>query len=390
MDLFHIIGKHAVSAAISCVAVFFAVCAYTLVTPPQYSATAQVFATYSDASVRDDDISSINSASTYIAQPDQVVSGAGHHRIGAAAGHRRSGIVDDGAAGRCSADRRQSRRHSVCGYHCGKPVTRSNPPPSRTVVAESLQDVVQTSLYDSGQQSPGQAVHRAAGTGTCIAELSETCRCTWAVGLVGGVIVGVVVALLRDLLLAACRRPAICRISWMRAIMGRVPEDASLKSAKPVLVSAPGGQIAEEFRRVRTNTVLYCAVEGLTSRLIVVSSVGMNEGKTTIAGEHRRLVRGKRRARAADRCRPAPPFGGQTTRHRGRRRAGACAVLPGRGQGRGPALLEAKLPHTCRPDRSRPNASTLLSSDVMREMIHQALTQYDYVVIDTSPLDCGQ
>ena len=67
MDLFHIIGKHAVSAAISCVAVFFAVCAYTLVTPPQYSATAQVFATYSDASVRDDDISSINSASTYIA-----------------------------------------------------------------------------------------------------------------------------------------------------------------------------------------------------------------------------------------------------------------------------------------------------------------------------------
>ena len=67
MDLFHIIGKHAVSAVISCVVVFFAVCAYTLITPPQYSATAQVFATYSDASVRDDDISSINSASTYIA-----------------------------------------------------------------------------------------------------------------------------------------------------------------------------------------------------------------------------------------------------------------------------------------------------------------------------------
>ena len=66
VDLIHIITKHAITAIITFAVVFLAVCAYTLITPPKYSSTAQTYATYSDASVEGGDISSINSASSYI------------------------------------------------------------------------------------------------------------------------------------------------------------------------------------------------------------------------------------------------------------------------------------------------------------------------------------
>lgn len=66
MDLFRIVHKHLLVGIITFVVVFAAVCAYTFLAPPKYSATAQVFATYSDSSVQDNNISNINSASTYI------------------------------------------------------------------------------------------------------------------------------------------------------------------------------------------------------------------------------------------------------------------------------------------------------------------------------------
>lgn len=53
MDLFRIVRKHILWGIITFVAVFAAVCAYTFLVPPKYSATAQVFATYSDSSAQD-------------------------------------------------------------------------------------------------------------------------------------------------------------------------------------------------------------------------------------------------------------------------------------------------------------------------------------------------
>ena len=56
MDLFRIVHKHLLVGIITFVVVFAAVCAYTFLAPPKYSATAQVFATYSDSSVQDNNI----------------------------------------------------------------------------------------------------------------------------------------------------------------------------------------------------------------------------------------------------------------------------------------------------------------------------------------------
>ena len=66
-------------------------------------------------------------------------------------------------------------------------------------------------------------------------------------------------------------------------IMGRIPTDESLQSNKPIIVSNPAGRIAEEFRRIRTNLSFTSKVEGSDARMIVISSVGPSEGKTTVS-----------------------------------------------------------------------------------------------------------
>lgn len=383
MDLFHIIGKHAVSAAISCVAVFFAVCAYTLVTPPQYSATAQVFATYSDASVRDDDISSINSASTYIA--NQIRSYPALATTEAVL----QPVIDD--LGLSMTVPQVAALLTVANPEdtAFVDITAETGDPRQSAalangVAESLQDVVENSLYDSGQQSPvklsivQQAQEPASPS-------SPNVPLYLAVGLVGGVIVGVVVALLRDLLARRVQEARDLQDIVDAPIMGRVPEDASLKSAKPVVVSAPGGQIAEEFRRVRTNLSFTAPVEGLTSRLIVVSSVGVNEGKTTIAVNiAASFAESGARVLLIDADLRHPSVAKRLGIEGG---AGLAHVLSSQAAVKDVVQRYWKPNFHIMPAGPKPpNASTLLSSDVMREMIHQALTQYDYVVIDTSPL----
>lgn len=383
MDLFHIISKHMVSAAISCVVVFFAVCAYTLITPPQYTATAQVFATYSDTSVRENDMSSINSASTYIS--NQIRSYPALATTEAVL----QPVIDDLGLSMTVPQVADLLTVTNPEDTAFVNVTAETGDPQQSAaiansVAESLQNVVQTSLYDSGQQSPvklsivQQAQEPASPS-------SPNVPLYMAVGLVGGVIVGVVVALLRDLLARRVQEARDLQDIVAAPIMGRIPEDDSLKSSKPIVVASPAGPVAEEFRRVRTNLSFTAPVEGLSSRLIVISSVGVNEGKTTTAvniaasfaetGARVLLIDADlRHPSVADR------IGIEGS-------AGLAHVLSSQAAVKDVVQRYWKPNFHVMPAGPKPpNASALLNSDLMREMVHQALTQYDYVIIDTSPL----
>ncbi|WP_346681935.1 Wzz/FepE/Etk N-terminal domain-containing protein [Bifidobacterium pullorum] len=65
-DLWHAIRKHMVSAVVTLVVVVVAVAAYTFTRTPEYTATAQLFATYQRISGDDGGISEFNSGATYI------------------------------------------------------------------------------------------------------------------------------------------------------------------------------------------------------------------------------------------------------------------------------------------------------------------------------------
>lgn len=102
-----------------------------------------------------------------------------------------------------------------------------------------------------------------------------------AVGLVGGLILGVFATLIRDLMATRVEEASDLQDIINAPIMGRIPTDEVLQGKKPVVISAPGGRIAEEFRRIRTNLSFTSKVEGSDARMIVITSVGPSEGKTT-------------------------------------------------------------------------------------------------------------
>lgn len=382
LDLMHIIARHAILAIITGVIVFLAVCAYTLTRSPQYTSTAQVFATYSDTSVEDGGINSINSASTYIS--NQIRS---YPTLATTEAVLQPVIDNLGLQLTVPALAEQlTVENPEDTAFVNITVTDGDPRQAAAIansVAESLSKVVETSLYDTAdQQSPVKlsVVQKAQEPSS---PSSPNIPLYMAVGLVAGVIVGVLVALLRDMLSTRVEEVRDLQEIIDAPIMGRVPDDESLKKAKPVVVSSPSSAIAEEYRRIRTNLSFTTPVNG--GRLIVLSSVSPNEGKTTMAvniaaalaenGAHVLLIDADlRHPSVADKLGLEGSFG---LAHVLSSQASVKEVVQRYWKGNLHIMPAGPKP---------PNASALLNSDMMHDLIEQALSQYEYVIIDTSPM----
>lgn len=167
--------------------------------------------------------------------------------------------------------------------------------------------------------------------------------------------------------------------------MGRIPTDESLQSNKPIIVSNPAGRIAEEFRRIRTNLSFTSKVEGSDARMIVISSVGPSEGKTTVSvNVAAALAENGAKVLLIDADLRHPSVAERLSLEGG---AGLTHVLSGQATVKDVVQRYWKpnlhiLPAGPKP----PNASMLLNSKTMTELLDAALQTYDYVIIDTSPM----
>lgn len=383
MDLFRIVRKHIVVGIITFVVVFAAVCAYTFLVPPKYSATSQVFATYSDSSVQDNNISNINSASTYIT--NQIQS---YPTLATTESVLKPVIDDlgldttvDGLAGQLTVTNPTNTAFVNITAQSGDAKQSSD---IANAVAESLSNVVEKSLYASGKESPVKLsiVQRAS---VPLSPSSPKVALYLAVGLVGGLILGVFATLIRDLMATRVEEANDLQDIINAPIMGRIPTDDSLKGIKPIIISSPAGRISEEFRRIRTNLSFTSKVEGSNARMIVITSVGPSEGKTTVSvnvaaalaenGAKVLLIDADlRHSSVADRL---GLEGG----------AGLAHVLSGQ------ATVKDVVQRYWKPNLhimpagpKPPNASMLLNSKTMTEMLDMALQTYDYVIVDTSPM----
>lgn len=65
-DLLHVLRKHIVTAATAFVVIFVAVAAFTFLSPPKYTATAELFATYSGQSDGSQNSNEMNSGASYL------------------------------------------------------------------------------------------------------------------------------------------------------------------------------------------------------------------------------------------------------------------------------------------------------------------------------------
>lgn len=283
MDLFRIVRKHILWGIITFVVVFAAVCAYTFLVPPTYSATAQVFATYSDSSAQDDNnISNFSNASTYIS--NQIQS----YPTLATTEAVLKPVIDDlgldttvaNLAGQITATNPTNTAFVNITAETGDAKQASDIANS---VAESLSNVVEKSLHASGKESPVKlsVVQRAAEP---VTPSSPNVALYLAVGLVAGLILGVFATLIRDLMATRVKESRDLQDIINAPIMGRIPTDESLQErGKPLIISNPSGRITEEFRRIRTNLSFTSKVEGSDARMIVISSVEPSEGKTTVS-----------------------------------------------------------------------------------------------------------
>jgi capsular exopolysaccharide synthesis family protein len=204
-----------------------------------------------------------------------------------------------------------------------------------------------------------------------------------AFGLALGLLLGIGLALLRDVLDNTVKdRQTLEEITGV-GVVGSVPLDKERRKEPAISFDNDHSAIAEAFRKLRTN-LQFLAVDN-PPRAIVITSSMPNEGKSTTAinialalaeAEHNVvLVEGDLRRPRLDKFLDLVGSVGFST------------VLTGR------ASLQEVLQKTRFPGLTvltsgtiPPNPSELLGSLAARKVLDELRGQFDYVVIDSSPL----
>jgi len=203
------------------------------------------------------------------------------------------------------------------------------------------------------------------------------------VGLAVGVVLGIGLALVRDRLDNTVKgRDALEEITGV-GLVGTVPLDKERRKEPAISFGSDNSAIAEAFRKLRTN-LQFLAVDN-PPRVIVVTSSMPNEGKSTTAinialalaeSEHNVvLVDGDMRRPKLDKY---LDLVGQV---------GLSTVLSG-GASLPEVLQKTRFPGltVLTSGVAPPNPSELLGSLAAKKLLSELRAQFEYVIVDSSPL----
>lgn len=385
-DLLQIVRKHLASAIISFVVVFAAVAAVTFIMPPKYTATAEVFATYAGQSGETQTTNDMSSGANYLntqikTYPELVKTEAVLQPVIKDLG---LDMTTTDLAGVVTAANPTNTFMVDISAEVGDPQQAADIANS---VAKNLSDQISSDLYNNSSSSGSPikltVVQKAQ---TPSGQSSPNIPLYLAAGLILGLIVGIGVALLKDILNTKVDSTDDVRELTHASSLGTVPQASILDDSRPVVVAQPAGSEAEEFRRIRTNLsfLTTTATQG-HGRLLVITSTDPFEGKTTVSSNVAVALAEEGKSVLlidADLRHPSVAHKLGIEGH-----VGLSHVLSRQAS---PADVIQKYwkPNLhIMPAGKRPaNASILLNSDLMKEMVEQALTQYDYVIIDTAPM----
>lgn len=203
------------------------------------------------------------------------------------------------------------------------------------------------------------------------------------IGIVGGLVVGIIIALLRQILDTTIRSPQAMRALSDSPVLGVVPFERNAKKSPLITESQTRSIRAESFRQLRTN-LHFLEVERRIQVMVVTSSMA-EEGKSTTAinlglafsdsGRKVLLIEGDLR-----RPRIAHYLGLEVA-------VGLTNVLAGE------VGLESVLQPWGRADMTvmtsgtlPPNPSELLGSPAMSVLVAELRNDFDIIIIDTPPL----
>lgn len=260
--------------------------------------------------------------------------------------------------------------------------------PERTIaittsVAESFAAVVAEVDHSGPAGSTGVTLSIVSGPSATAEKVAPRPVLNLALGLIGGLGVGIGAAYLRGILDTRIREARDLRERFGLSVLGEIPVDADARR-NPVLM--PGGFTsirAEALRTVRTKLRFLDATRRL--QVMVVTSAVAGDGKTSTALALAQLAAesGQRTVLVdADLRRP------MTATYLGLEGVvGLSTVLAGQIsveealQPWGESGLQVLCSGECPP-----NPGELLSSDAMPRLVEQLRRDHDLVIIDTPPL----
>lgn len=207
----------------------------------------------------------------------------------------------------------------------------------------------------------------------------------WFMGLIAGIFAAVVVIILCEVCDTRVRAAADVQRLLDVPVLASVPRNSAFKDTAPVVIAKPDSRAAETVRRLALNLSFITPDKTNMSNIIVISSSGPEEGKTTIAvnlaaaiaekGKHVLLVdTDLRKPSVAKRL----GINGKV---------GLAHVLAGQVE-LSSAIQKYWKPtfHVLPAGDQRTNPSILINSNAMRTFLEAAAERYDTVIVDTTPM----
>lgn len=201
-------------------------------------------------------------------------------------------------------------------------------------------------------------------------------------GFGGGLALGLLAAVLRDLLDTRIRGRAEVESVTDRPILGVVPKSKSVQHTPVYIQGDRRGQLAEAFRSLRTN-MRFVEQRG-AEQVFVVTSANASEGKTTTAlNLAAALIEGGSRVTVVDCDLRRPAVAGRLDFENA---AGLTDVLTGRAELEDVLQQWGTTGSVLPAGPTPPNPGDLLASPAMSEVLRILSADNDYVILDTPPL----
>lgn len=388
LDLFNAVRKHVITAVVTLVIVMVAICAYTFTRTPQYTATSEFLATYRSsaaASGASSNAGELSSGANYINSQIQT-----YPQLVKTESVLQP-VIDDLGLDTTVKELAESVTASNPDGTMLVDISVNDPDPKQASsiansVAENLRKQVTSTIYsDEGDKiiSPVNltVVQQAYAPAS---PSSPNVKLNLAAGLAVGVILGIVVAFIKDLLDTRVRRDSDVTAVIDAPVLGSLSRNEAYAGTSPVIISRPASREAEEIRRLRTNVMFVLPDEPL-SNVIVVTSTGPSEGKTTLSvnlatafaenGSKVLLI-------DADVRNPS------VSKALGIEGAVGLTHLITNRVSSHDAIQRYWKPnfHVLPAGKQTMNPSILLNSRAMKALVEQVSGAYDYVIIDTAPM----
>ncbi|MCI1834338.1 MAG: polysaccharide biosynthesis tyrosine autokinase [Bifidobacterium tibiigranuli] len=384
VDLMQIIRKRIVTVIVTFCIVFAAVAAFTFLSPTKYTATAELFATYTGQSDAQQNSSEMSSGASYLSTqiktyPQLIKTQAVLQPV---ISDLNLDMKASDLAGMVTATNPSNT------FMVDVSVEASSAKQSADIansVANNLSEQISSALYTDGtNKSPIQlsVVQKAVPPE---APSSPKTVLYLAAGVVLGIIAAIGAALLKDMINTKVDDTDEAKELTQTSSLGTVPRSEIFDDTRPAVVGNTGSREAEEFRRIRTNIAFLNPDARDHGHLLVITSTEPSEGKTTVSVNTAAAIAEDGKTVLlidADLRHPSVAKSLGIEGH-----VGLSHILSGQASPRDIVQKYWKPNFHVLPAGKRPgNASILLNSQVMHEMVEQALQQYDYVILDTAPM----